>query len=144
MSVEITPLINGKNYGWADIRCFINGMPITAITAIKYEDDQEKENVYGAGALPVSRASGRIKPTASITLMMEQVVALQSNAPNGRLTSIAPFPIVVMYQPEAGPVVKDVIMNAEFKKNTRDWKEGDMKKEVPLDLLISHIVWHKK
>lgn len=144
MGLEITPLINGKNYGWGDITCLIGGLPLTNITAIKYEEEQEKENVYGAGRNPVSRASGRIKPTASITVMVEAIMAMQKNAPNGKLTSIAPFPIVVAYQPESGPIIKDVIMNCEFKKNMRDWKEGDMKLPVAIDLLISHVVWDKK
>jgi hypothetical protein len=144
MGLEITPLINGKNYGWGDITCLIGGLPLTNITAIKYEEEQEKENVYGAGRNPVSRATGRIKPTASITVMVEAIMAIQKNAPNRKLTSIAPFPIVVAYQPESGPIIKDVIMNCEFKKNMRDWKEGDMKLPVTIDLLISHIVWDKQ
>jgi hypothetical protein len=143
MSVEITPLINGQNYGWGDIVVNINGLPVTGITAIKYEEAQEKSNVYGAGRYPVSRGKGRVTSTAGITLMVETVMAIAKSAPKGQLHRIAPFPIVVMYQPESGPIVKDVIMNCEFTKQTRDFKEGDMKKEIAIELIISHIVWDK-
>ena len=140
---EIPPLINGQSYGWGDIVVNINGLPVTGITAIKYEEDQEKENVYGAGRYPVGRGMGRVKTTASITLLIETVMAIAKAAPKGQLHRIPPFPITVIYQPEAGPVVRDVIMNCEFKKQTRDFKEGDMKKEVPIELLVSHIIWDK-
>jgi hypothetical protein len=143
MPKEITPLINGQNYGWGDITVNINGLPVVGITAIKYEEEQEKENIYGAGRYPVSRGKGRVKSMASITLMVEVVMAIAKAAPKGQLHRIAPFPIVVSYQPEAGPIVTDVIMNCEFKKQTRDFKEGDMKKEVAMDLIISHIIWDK-
>ncbi|ENA1765443.1 hypothetical protein ABF173_002587, partial [Flavobacterium psychrophilum] len=47
--VDITPLINGREYGWADIVVNISATPIVGIRAIKYEEEQEKENIYGAG-----------------------------------------------------------------------------------------------
>jgi hypothetical protein len=143
MAVELQPLINGRSYGWGDIVVNINGTPVTGITAIKYDEEQEKENVYGAGRYPVARGLGRIKCTASITLSMETVAGIAANAKNGNIHRIAPFPIVVLYQPDSGPIIKDTIMNCEFKKQSRDWKEGDKNKEVELELLVSHIIWNK-
>ncbi len=140
MAVELTPLINGREYGWADIIVNVGGTPVTGIRAIKYEDAQEKENVYGAGRNPVSRGYGRVSPTASITLLAGTVFALQNSAPDGKLHRLAPFPITIVYQPEAGPLVTHVLKNAEFTKTTFDWKEGDMFKEVELELIISEIV----
>lgn len=138
--IEIEPLINGREYGWADVQVAIGGVPVTGITAIKYEEEMEKENVYGAGRNPVSRGYGRIKATGSITLLSGTVMALKAKAPKGQLFRIAPFSVTVMYQPDAGPMVVHVLKNCEFTKNSFDWKEGDMKKEIELELLISHIV----
>lgn len=140
MALEYTPLINGREYGWADITVNIGGVPITQIVAIKYEEEMEKQNVYGAGRNPVSRGYGRVKSTASITLLSEVVMALKAKATNGQLFRIAPFSVTVCYQPDAGPMVKHILKNCEFTKNAFDWKEGDMKKEVELELIISHIV----
>jgi len=136
---DITPLINGREYGWADIVVNISASPIIGIRAVKYEEEQEKENIYGAGRNPVSRGYGRVKTTGSITLLSPTVFALQAVAPKGKLHNIAPFPIVVSYQPETGAIVKHVLKNCEFKKTTFDWKEGDMSKEIELELVISHI-----
>lgn len=140
MALELEPLINGREYGWSDIVCNIGGVPVVGIRAIKYEEEQEKENIYGAGGNVISRGYGRTKATASITLLAGTVMALKAKAPKGQLHRIAPFTIVVAYQPEAGPAQIHHIRNAEFKKNAFDWKEGDTHKEIELELIISHIV----
>lgn len=143
MALETNPLINGRAYGWADIIVTVGALPVTGITAIKYEEEQEKEDVYGAGRYPVARGYGRVKASGSISLSVETVVALAAAAPQGQLNRLAPFPITVTYQPESGPIIRDVLMNCEFKKQSRDWKEGDMKNQVELELLVSNIVWNK-
>ncbi len=143
MATKTSPLINGRSYGWGDIIVTVGPLEVTGITAIKYEEEQEKEDVYGAGRYPVARGYGRVKASASITLSVETVVALAASARDGQLNRMAPFTITVLYQPESGPIIRDVLMNCEFKKQSRDWKEGDMKKEVELELLVSNIVWNK-
>jgi hypothetical protein len=139
MAVELTPLINGRAYGWADIAVVIAGVPLTNIRGIKYGSSQEKENVYGAGRRPVARGYGRITYTASITLLASTVFALQNNAPGGELHRIQPFPVTVVYQPDAGPLVTHILHNAEFTNTDFEWAEGDMSKEIELTLIISHI-----
>ncbi len=140
MPVEIEPMINGTEYGWSSINFNIGGTPVVGIRAIKYEEEQEKENIYGAGKHPISRGYGRIKSTASVTLLGSTVMAIKAKAPKGQLHRIAPFTIVVSYQPESGPMQIHHLKNAEFKKTPFDWKEGDTHKEIELELIISHIV----
>lgn len=135
------PLINGQSYSWGDVVCNMGGVPATGITAIEYADDQDIEDHYGAGRYPVARGYGRIKCSAKITLLKGEVEALMSQAPNGRIQQIAPFDIVVAYLPDSGPIVKHVLKNCQFKKNERKLKEGDMKTEVELEMVISHIKW---
>lgn len=139
MAQDIEPLINGIEYGWADIRFTIAGVPVVGIRAIKYEEEQEKENIYGAGRHPVSRGYGRVKSTGSVTLLGSTVMNLKAGAPKKQLHRIAPFSIVVSYQPEEGPIVTHVLKNCEFKKTPFDWKEGDMSKDIELELILSEI-----
>jgi hypothetical protein len=117
---------------------------VIGITGIEYDDDQAVENHYGAGRFPVSRSKGRVTSTAKITLAMGEVVGLQAKSPTGRLQDLAPFPVIVSYLPDDGQVVTDKILNCQFKKNTRSWKEGDTRQLVELELVPSHIVWHNK
>jgi hypothetical protein len=141
MATVSVPLINGIAYGWADITVLIGGVPVTGITAIKYTDEQEVTNIYGAGRYPVARGKGRITPTASITLLVDEVIALQANSTTGRLQDIAAFDVQVSYIPDNGKVVHDVIRNCQFSKNERDWSEGDASKTTELTLIPSHIEW---
>jgi hypothetical protein len=140
MAAEYMPLINGREYGWADIIVTIGGMPITGIRGIKFNKSQDKENVYGASRKPVSRGYGRVTLTASITLLGSTVFGLQNGAPKGDLNCISPFPITVMFQPDAGPLQAFVLKDAEFTENPQEWTEGDMYKEIELPLIVSDIV----
>lgn len=135
------PMINGQTYDWNSITCLIAGIPVMGITAIKYGDKQETKNNYGAGRQPVSYSKGRITASASMTLYMEEVEALQAAAPGGRLHDLAPFDIVVAYLPPNGIVVTHVIKGCRFSTNDRDWKEGDMAGTVPFELNPSQIKW---
>jgi hypothetical protein len=136
-------LINGIAYSWSDINVNILGVLVSGISAINYEDEQEIEDNYGAGRLPVSRGYGEIKTTGSITLHVEEVVALQKVIPTGRLQDIPPFDIPVTYLPVSGVVTTDILKNVQFKKNVRNPKQGDKKIEVEIPLIISHIIWGK-
>lgn len=135
------PMVNGMLYSWADIVLAINGVPVTGITAIEYGDSQDVVNKYGAGRHPVGRAKGRITPSAKITLYQEEVEAIQSQSPNGRIQDIAPFDITVTYLPDSGIIKTDKIRNVQFTANSRKWKEGNTGQEVELELIPSHIEW---
>ncbi len=138
------PLVNGKEYGWADVVVNIAGVPVTGITGVEYDDDQEVVNNYGAGRYPVSRSKGRITSTAKLTLYSSEVVALTKKTVNGRLQDLAAFDVIVSYIPDdGGEIVTDKIRNCQFKKNSRSWSEGDPSKTVELELVPSHIEWGK-
>lgn len=147
MKIQIkngVPYVNGEVVGWADIVVSIAGVPVTGITGVEYEDDQEVNAVYGAGRYPVGYGKGRITCKGKITLLQEEVVSIQRQAPSGRLQDIAPFNITVSYLPANGMIVTDKLRNCLFSKNSRSWKEGDAKQEIDLDLIMSHIEWHNK
>lgn len=147
MKIQIkngVPYVNGEVVSWADIVVTIAGVPVTGITGIEYEDDQEVSQVYGAGRYPVGYAKGRITSKGKISLLQEEVVSIQRQAPSGRLQDIAPFNITVSYLPANGFIVIDKLRNCLFPKNSRGWKEGDTKQVVDLDLVMSHIKWHDK
>lgn len=133
------PLINGVEYGWADVNVAISGVCIKGITAVSYGEKQDVSNIYGAGRYPVARGKGRITPTAKITLLASEVLAIQSQSINRRLQDIAPFDITVTYLPDSGIVHTDKIRNCQFTENKRDVKEGDMSIGVELELVPSHI-----
>ncbi|HSW64980.1 MAG TPA: hypothetical protein VLH56_16960 [Dissulfurispiraceae bacterium] len=136
------PLINGTRHSWASIRANILGRTVTGITAIAYEDKQEKANNYGAGAMPVSRGLGRYEATCSVTLHAYETEAIQRSLGIGkRLQDIAPFDIVVSFVSASDQLVTHVIRNCEFTNNKRDMSQGDTVIEVQHELVVSHIEW---
>lgn len=140
--IQNTPLINGTRHSWASIRCNILGRTVTGITAINYEDTQEKVNNYGAGPYPVSRGLGNYEATAGITLHSYEVDAIQNQLGQGkRLQDIGLFDIVVSYINNSAQVITHTLRNCEFTNNKRDVSQGDTAIEVEHELILSHIEW---
>jgi hypothetical protein len=138
---NIVPLINGKSYEWSDIVLNILGVPVVGITSIEYSEKQDMQNVYGAGRRPVSRGYGKIEPTAKITLLMEEVEAIQAAIPTGLLMDIPEFDIVVAYVDSALVSRVHKLRNARFMNNDRKANTGDTSLPVELDLILSHVEW---
>lgn len=134
------PHINGVQHSWGNISVNINGVVVTGITAISYKEDQDMEEIYGIGNYPVGRGYGRIKCEGSITLLRSEIEVLRDSVSTHRLQDIAPFIIVVCYIPLNGEkMITHTLRNCQFKNDSLEWKEGDMKNESQLDLMISHI-----
>lgn len=136
------PYINGQLYDWGNIAIGIAGVTLTGIRAVRYADRQETTAVFAGGRYATGFGKGRITCEASLTLLMEEIVALQNASPNGRLQDIAPFDITVTYMhPVSSKIVTDVIKQCQFMDNSRDWTEGDTSEEVELTLLTPKIDW---
>jgi len=141
MAQNITPLINGKAYEWADIIVNILGNPVFGITAVEYGETQQMENIYAAGSQPIRRGYGRVEMNAKITMLMESLEPLQDAAPNGKLNQIPEFDLVVTYLDTNLVTRTHILRNCRFMNNARVVAEGDTSIPVELDLLISHVDW---
>ncbi len=142
--MQVSSLVNkfGKMAGWNSVTANMLGRDIEGIVAISYDDSTEKENVYGAGKMPIGRAEGNYEAKASITLLKEEVNALQNSLPPGSgLAAIAPFPLIVEYEYN-GFKKKDVVHNCEFTGNGVDVKQNDKTIATKFDLIVSHIWWN--
>jgi hypothetical protein len=140
----MTTIINslGKMAGWNSVTCRLFGRDIVGITKISYDDEQDKENVYGVGKMPVGQSEGKYKAKASIELSIEERLAIQNSLPSGvRIQDIAAFPIVIAYE-YGGKIYKDVLNNCGFKNNGVDVKQGDKTISTDFSLNISHINWN--
>lgn len=137
-------LINkfGKVAGWNSVTTTMLGRDLEGITELQYDDAVTKENVYGAGSMPIGRSHSNYEAKASITLLKEEVMALQfSLAPGKRLQDIAPFDIAVSYD-YGGMIYKDRIRNCEFTGNAVDVKQGDGSIASQYELVVTHIEWN--
>ncbi len=133
------PLINGIAYSSAVVTATILGISVAGITAVSYEEKQEKTNNYGLGSQPVSRGYGKTEFEASITLYLEEVFAIKKANGNRSLTTIAPFEIQIAYLPPNGIAVVETLKYVEFTNDVRDFGEGDTSIPVELPLIIAGI-----
>jgi hypothetical protein len=140
-----TTIVNkfGTMQGWNAVTANFLGRDLEGIKELSYNDSQKKENVYGAGSMPIGRGRGNYEAKASITLLKEEVDAIKRSLPAGKtIIDIAPFDIVVEYQTDNGSILKDRIRNVEFMGDGVDVKQNDMTIDTKYELLISHVEWN--
>ena len=141
---QVKTLINkfGKVAGWNSIKTVMMGRELEGITELSYNDSKEKENIYGAGGMPIGRGEGNYKAEATITLTREEIIALQLAVGSGKsILDIEPFDIPVIYE-YGNLLYKDVIRNCEFTNNPVSVKQNDKSISQQLTLLVSHIDWN--
>lgn len=134
--------INGKEYGWIDIRIALLGRPVAGITGIEYGGKQEKKNVYGTGSKPIARVKGAKTYEGKINLLQSELQAIQQSVGRGKeLTDIGMFDITVSYIPDdlTGVIITDTLLDCEFTEVKKASKAGDTNMEVELPLIIGDI-----
>lgn len=132
----------GKLIGWNSVTTNMMGRDVEGMTALKYGDGKEKTNEYGAGGYPVGRGEGNYSAHASITLNIEEQIALQTSLPPGKgFIDIAPFDITVEYDYQ-GKKYKDRIRNCEFAGKSVEVKQNDKTITNEFELIVSHIDWN--
>lgn len=134
-------LVNGLNYNWCSVSVNILGVTLVGIKSINYSDRHEIEDIMGAGCAPVARGGGQYSAEGSVTLLMEEVEALQAAAPNGRIQEIPEFDITIDFEPENGRFARHVLKNCRFVTNMRDLQNQATSFEVELEMKVSHINW---
>jgi hypothetical protein len=135
--------INGLLYSWADIRISLLGRDVVGILAIDYSDGLTTKPVYGRGVKRIGRVSGMYEASATITLEMSEVEALNLSLPAGNsLYDIAPFDVTVVYVNAEQLLVTHVLKQCVFTKQDRSSKAGEVKEiEVKLPLDVAEIDW---
>lgn len=121
---------NGKAYDSADVYVQINGVPIEVKT-LEYGNEQEHQLNHTLAQRATSWSRGKITPSASMTLMMGDIVPLET-ASGGDLLSIKPFTITVEYANEYNLIIVDKIV-AKFQNEGRN-VTGEMGLERQYDL----------
>ena len=109
----------GKAYDGGDATITALGQVWEEVTAIEYGTTQEHQKNHTIGSRrATSWSMGKIDHTGSITMMMNQAVALEG-ACGGDLLSIKPFPINVTFVDGYNKVVNDTIL-AKFQSQGRE------------------------
>ena len=126
---------NNKGYDSGDVEVFINGQ-LTSVSQIEYATEQEHQLNYSLGNEPTSWSRGKKSYSATITMLMEDVVVLEQAA-KGDLMAVKPFDINISYVNEFNDLVNDTI-TAKFKNQGRE-VTGDMGLNKQYELFVLDI-----
>ena len=134
-----TPLINGINYSWANVKLNLFGVPVIGITEIEYSRKMKKENNYGFGQDPISRGYGNIENEGSISIYWEEWHRIIAAAPSFDGLMIKPFDIQVLFGQNGLNFKQDTLRACEFLEDPFSVKQGDTKIIIKLPLIIASI-----
>ncbi|MEX2053137.1 MAG: hypothetical protein WD898_02855 [Candidatus Paceibacterota bacterium] len=134
-----TPLVNGTNYSWNNVKLVLFGVPVIGITKIEYKAKQVKENNYGMGAEPVSRGIGNKEYEGSIELYVDEWKRIIDASPLRDPLEIPPFDIQVIYGGTRVLPNLDILQGVEFLENPFNVSQGDSKIMITIPLVIGGI-----
>jgi hypothetical protein len=135
----MTPLINGINYSWSNVKLNLFGVPVVGVVAIDYESKQKKENNYGAGVQPVSRGYGNKEHMGSIEIYRDEWQRIINASPSKDPLDIKPFDIQVLFGGSSVQFAQDNLLACEFVNDPFSAKQNDSSLKVKIDLVIGMI-----
>ena len=128
--------------GWNSVILNIFGRDVEGISEVSYDDTIDKEQIYGAGKMPIGVGEGDYKAKFGLKLYQEEVIAIMDSLPPGvRLQDVAPTDVIVQYTYNTR-MYKDIIRNVEFTKVGRAVKKGDKTVEQTVEVICTHIDWN--
>jgi hypothetical protein len=107
---EFAPLINGISYSGASVRVTISGVALPGLKAIDFKKKSNKKNVMGSGRNVNSRSYTGFEYEGKLTLLQNDLTALENASPNFDPTQLPPFDLIVSYM--EGNIVKSYTLVA--------------------------------
>lgn len=130
--------VNGKAYDWGDVDVKIPGMTLI-VQEISYDDELEKEVVYGKGPRPRGYGTGNYKASGKISMLKDDYDELiEYCKTNGIPLYRLEIPkIIVSYANEGQATVSDVLNKVSISKASHKAAQSDKSMKVDLDLMIA-------
>ena len=129
--------VNGIYYGWSDITLKMPGLDLGA-QSIDYDDELEKELVYGAGSLPHGYGRGNYKGNCKITFLKEEFdeFAAWCKSQGVGIYSVEVPKVIVSYAKDGERIRNDVINRLTPSKVTNKGAQGDKSLTVEVEFLV--------
>lgn len=130
-------IINGKSYDWADVSVKLPGLEIE-VQEISYDDELEKEAVYGKGNRPRGYGTGNYKSEGKLSLLkddFDDLVAYCKRRDIPLYKLVVPK-IIVSYANETQKTRTDELNTVTFTKTSHKNAQGDKSLKVDMDFII--------
>lgn len=132
----------GQMVGWNNISWDWLDRTVEGINALSYTDNQEMENITGAGGYPVGQGTGNYTAEASVTLHLEEIRAMEASLPVGKRIQDIVIPKVTVEYELNGSVIRDVLNNVRITGRGVEVSNNDKVIAFQHTLLVSHIDWY--
>ena len=135
------PIINGKQYRFADIKVSLFGQNLKGFRGIEYSKKRNKELLHAQGDEPISIQSGNVDYSGNLMLLKSDFDDLNTAAiaaGYADITDLPGFPIIVTYS-NTSKLNVDTLINVEFDSYDEGLKQGEKYKEMSLPLLFTAI-----
>lgn len=135
--------VNGKAYDWGDVNLQLPGVTIE-VQEISYDDELEKEPVYGKGSKPRGYGRGNYKASGKLTLLRDDYDTLIDYCKQqGKAFFALEVPkIIVSYANEGERTRQDILNKVSFSKRSNKAAQGDKNLKVDIDLMIAGVIEH--
>lgn len=130
-------IVNGKAYDWGDVDVDIPGLYLE-VQGIDYNDELEKEPVYGFGSKPRGYGTGNYKADGKMSMLRDDYYELLDYCrKKGKPLYRLDIPkIAVSYANNGGKTRTDILNKVTFTKNSSKAAQGDKSLTVDLDFII--------
>jgi hypothetical protein len=131
----------GNMVGWNSVTFNWLDRDVEGVTSIEYDDEQEMENIKGAGGYAVGQGAGDYSAKASVTLYLEEIRAMEKQLAKGKRLQDIVIPSVQVQYEQGGVIVTDVLKNVRIKNRGVAVSNNDKSISFKHDLLVTHIEW---
>ena len=130
--------VNGKAYDWGDVNLQIPGI-VAEVQEISYDDELEKELVYGKGSKPRGYGNGNYKASGKMSMLRDDYEALLDYCKSNNITffKLQIPKIIVSYANDEDRTRQDILNKVSFSKRSNKAAQGDKSLKVDLDLMIA-------
>ncbi len=130
--------VQKRQYDWESLTCLIAGKELIGIKDVEYNEELEKEAIYGKGSEPIGWGQGNFKREGKLTILKTEYAKLKLLAIvfGNNVLKLPPFPMTLKYHNEDQPLRVTNLMECTFTKHGGKLAQGDKASEVELPFLI--------
>lgn len=128
-------VIDSRLYSWSECEIRLNGLFLTAVTSVRWDDSQEKDYVYGKGTVPLAIKSGNRRVEGSVTLLQSDLERLQDLSPTGKVVDFEGVSLQVAFINVGGQIVRYSIVGVNFTNAPMALNQNDKFMQVELPFI---------
>lgn len=129
--------INGKVFAHASITVAVGASKYFGVTSIDYESELETNPVHGTGANQVGAATGALKHTGNLEMLLQHAAKLRRALGQGYME--VPLVITVTYRETAISELHTDLLDCFIKKDGTSSQQGADPVKVKYELHVNQI-----